>query len=349
MVMGELGSMPVFETYASRAADAAKAGSSDVYTYDKLPPFLREQISQILTACIGPGWKVSSDQFGSSPPNANKDWEAIAAVMRREVGSFVGSILPFDRRYAYGQCINYIKFGGDLDGILSLVEICGLMMIRLTESDPWGHRRADRGATADPADGLVELNERFLRGGVGYQFENGQIVRVDSQYVHAEVVKEALRLLCEPEFEKANAEFLTAHRHLREGNLRDCNTAALRSMETVLKAICDARGWTRQTGDTVERLLAIVCGEGLFPDYLGGYFTNLIGAMKAGVPKVRDRQGGHGAAPGDDPVPDHIGAFALHLTAANIVLLVKAHQALLLASPIGSPPVKSGKSSGNLY
>jgi hypothetical protein len=179
----------------------------------------------------------------------------------------------------------------------------------------------------DPAEGILELNERFLRAGVGYQFENGRIIRVDSQYVHAEVVKEALRLLHEPGFEQANDEFMKAHRHLREGSLRDCNTAALRSMETVLKVICDARGWTRQEGDTAERLLAIVCREGLFPDYLGGYFTNLIGAMKAGVPKIRDRQGGHGAAPGDDPVPDHVAAFALHLTAANITMLVKAHRA----------------------
>jgi hypothetical protein len=319
--------MPVFETYASRAAAAAKGGAPDVYTYDKLPPFLREQISQIFTSCIGPGWRVSSNQFVDSPPNANKEWDAIAEIMRREVESFGTSILPNDRRYTFSQCINYIKISGDLNGILSLVEICGLMMMRLSsEYDPQGYRRSNRGANEDPAEGLIELNQRFLRAGVGYQFENGQIVRVDSQYVHAEIVKEALRLLCEPEFEAANAEFMTAHRHLREGNLRDCNTAALRSMETVLKVICDARGWTHEKGDTVERLLAIVCREGLFPDYLGGYFTNLIGSMKAGVPKIRDRQGGHGAAPGDDPVPDHIAAFALHLTAANIVMLVKAHR-----------------------
>jgi hypothetical protein len=200
-------------------------------------------------------------------------------------------------------------------------------MISLTGSQ--GTFPADyRGSTADPADGIVELNQRFLQHGVGYQFENRRIIRADSQYVHAEIVKEALRLLCEPGFADANDEFMTAHRHLREGKLRDCNTAALRAMETVLKVICDARGWTHQKGDTVERVLAIVCGKGLFPDYLGGYFTNLIGAMKTGVPKIRDRQGGHGAAPGDEPVPDHIAAFALHLTAANIVMLVKAHQFL---------------------
>jgi hypothetical protein len=173
------------------------------------------------------------------------------------------------------------------------------------------------------------LNERFLRDGVGYQFENGWIVCVDSQYVHTEVVKEAVRLLHEPEFATANDEFMTAHRHLREGKLRDCNTAALRATENVSKVICDAKGWTCQPGDNFEWLLAIVQGEGLFPDYLveDGYFRNLIGAIKAGMPKIRDRQGGHGAAPGDAPVPDHIGAFALHLTAANIVMLVKAYRA----------------------
>jgi hypothetical protein len=33
--------MPVFETYASRVAAAAKAGKPDVYIYDELSTFLR--------------------------------------------------------------------------------------------------------------------------------------------------------------------------------------------------------------------------------------------------------------------------------------------------------------------
>jgi hypothetical protein len=53
---------------------------------------------------------------------------------------------------------------------------------------------------------------------------------IDSQYVHAEVVQEALRLLGAPSFGEAKEEFVTAHRHLREGKLRDPNTAALRAM-----------------------------------------------------------------------------------------------------------------------
>jgi hypothetical protein len=225
--------------------------------------------------------------------------------MAREIESFLNfGYAEREAGYDYGHCMAYLNRSDDLDGMLSLVEICALLMAKLAATDRGTSNAYGRGAVADPAEGIIELNERFLRAGVGYQFENGGIIRVDSQYVHAEVVKEALWLLHEPGFAEANTEFMTAHRHLREGKLRDCNTAALRSMETVLKVICDARGWTHEKGDTVERLLAVVRGNGLFPDYLGGYFDNLIGAMKAGVPKIRDRQGGHGAAerrPGAGP------------------------------------------------
>jgi hypothetical protein len=317
--------MPVFETYASRVADAEKAGAPDVYTYE-LSPFLRKQISQIFTECIGPGWKSQGINYDLAPEprHANGFWLAISQIIDRGIESFA---LPVDA-YAYGHCMAYLQRSNDRDGVLSLIEICCRGMNTLALSPDRSQTLYNQGATMRPEVGIVELNQRFLRAGVGYQFENERIIRIDSQYVHAEVVKDALRLLAEPGFGEANDEFMTAHRHFREGNLRDCNTAALRAMENVLKVICDARGWTHQKGDTVERLLAVVRSNGLFPDYLGGYFDNLIGAMKGGVPKIRDRQGGHGAAPGDDPVPDHIAAFALHLTAANIVMLVKAHRAL---------------------
>jgi hypothetical protein len=212
--------------------------------------------------------------------NANEIWDKIAKVARREIESFLYFGISNEvNEVLYEHCMEYLRNSNNVADVLSLVEFCAQEMGELARS---GNASAFlRGATEDPAEGVVELNERFLRAGVGYQFENGEIIRVDSQYVHAEVIKEALRLLCEPGFEEANTEFMTAHRHLLEGTLRDCNTAALRSMENVLKVICDARGWERREGDNIERLLAIVRRERLFPDYLGGCFDNLIGAMRA--------------------------------------------------------------------
>jgi hypothetical protein len=52
--------MPVFETYAARAAAAEKANKPDVYVYDHLPPFLRKQVLKIFSECLGsqsPCWE----------------------------------------------------------------------------------------------------------------------------------------------------------------------------------------------------------------------------------------------------------------------------------------------------
>ena len=222
--------------------------------------------------------------------------------------------------------MNYLKSSPDLTGVLSLIEVCCRVMQQMAKLPKY--ELPGLGVEEHPSEGLQEINERFRNAGVGYQFESGNIVRVDSQYVHAEVVKPALGLLSAPEFAEADREFRLAHEHYRAGNLRDCNTAALRSMETLLKAICDARNWTYDPGSTVERLIAVVRANGLFPDYLGGYFDNLVGAMKAGLPKIRDKDGSHGAAPDQPPVPEHVAGFALHLTASNIVLLAQAHRNL---------------------
>jgi len=99
-------------------------------------------------------------------------------------------------------------------------------------------------------------------------------------------------------------------------------------MESLLKVICEARGWQHDPGATVEKLISVARQNGLFPDYLGGSFDQLIGAMKGGLPKVRDKQGGHGAAPKEQPIPDYIAGYALHLTASNIVFLAKAYEAM---------------------
>jgi hypothetical protein len=49
---------------------------------------------------------------------------------------------------------------------------------------------------------------------------------------------------------------------------------------------------------------------------------------KAGLPKIRDKDGGYDAAPNQAPVPEHIAGFVLHLAASNIVMLVQTHRAL---------------------
>ena len=60
-----------------------------------------------------------------------------------------------------------------------------------------------------------ELNQRFREHGVGYQYESGKMIRVDSEFIHSEAVKPALTMLSGPIYEGANAEFRSAHEHYR--------------------------------------------------------------------------------------------------------------------------------------
>ena len=309
--------MPVLNGYATRKREAEQSGVADVYVYDALPAFLRRQLALIFTSCFGPGLQ----NYGG---NNESVWDFLANTMYREVESFE---IKASRISNHDKCLSYLTNSTDVPGVLEFVELCcRLMEMRYAKMPE--HQRALYGVTQDATDGLEEINVRFRQNLVGYQYISDEIVRVDSEFMHSEVVKTALSLLQGPIFEDANNEFRKAHSYYLAGDIRDCNTAALRSMESALKAICHARDWPFDAGASVERLIVTVRQHNLFPDYLSGSFDQLIGAMKGGLPKVRDKQGGHAGAPQDAPVPEYIGGYALHLAASNIVLLTKAYGTL---------------------
>jgi hypothetical protein len=86
--------MPVFETYASRLVAATKAGAPDVYIYNKLPPFLRKQVSLIFDECIA---------------SASRDWAAIAKIMNRDVETFA-----IRTQYPSFNCMEYLRTSQDV-------------------------------------------------------------------------------------------------------------------------------------------------------------------------------------------------------------------------------------------
>src|SRR5207245_1716762 len=93
-------------------------------------------------------------------------------------------------------------------------------------------------------EAIQELNFRLQQAGVGYQFESGEIIEVNSQYIHAQAVRPALALLLDPRFAGPHQEFLHAHecyRKARAGNakgLEDAIATALKAYESTLKVIC---------------------------------------------------------------------------------------------------------------
>lgn len=190
------------------------------------------------------------------------------------------------------------------------------------------NRAYECGASQRADDALNELNIRFRENGFGYQFENGEFIRVDDQYVHAEVVKPALALLAEPGFEKANEEFMTAHKHYRTGDTKDAVVAANRAFESTLKAICEKKRWPYEKGARASDLVSVVRKAGLFPEQLDNGLDSYVSMMKTGLPGFRNKAGGHGEAPKAPRAPDYFASYAIHLTESNILLAINAYRAL---------------------
>ena len=163
---------------------------------------------------------------------------------------------------------------------------------------------------------ISELNHRFLEHGVGYQYESGQIIRIDSQFIHAEIVRPALHLLSASIFKSANDEFLRALQSFQKQEWGNCVTRCANSLESVMKIVCKEKGWEENPDKLrAARLLRIVVEN----SNLDPYYVKLLELPHI----IRNEKGGvHGTSEIPTVLPEHIAQFVVNMTASSILLLV---------------------------
>lgn len=171
---------------------------------------------------------------------------------------------------------------------------------------------------------IEELNERFLYAGVGYQYENDEIIRIDHQYVHKEILKPALEIIHNQAFEKVNEDYSNAHKHYRNQYIKDCIVACNRAFESLLKSICNECEWEYDPNNRASDLIKIIHKNGLFPVGMEKTIDNYIMTLKTGVPELRNHFGGHGSSSQSSSPSIYMAEYVLHLTATNIVFLYNA-------------------------
>ena len=108
---------------------------------------------------------------------------------------------------------------------------------------------------------------------------------------------------------------------------KECLNECLKAFESCLKTICKKRNWQYDDKrSTAKDLIQIVFDNGLIPSFMQSHFSALKSTLESGLPTVRNRQAGHGQGSTQVIVPEYIAAYALHLTASNILLLANADQ-----------------------
>ena len=308
--------MPVIDTFAKRMERARNAGKPVIYEYDNLSKKFRVQVVWVLRGLV--------EEIFVLPVDRSSLWEEIHKTFGREMGlaALVNEGGPSEH-----QCLNFILRDPDVEQILSLIEIAIRHIDAFIRSDFYLLKQR---AFPILDSAISELNQRFQENAIGYQYQHppGQIVRMDSQFLHAEVVEPAVSLLSDEGFTGALDEFLKAHKHYREGNNKEAISSALNAFESVMKTICEYRGWECDAQKaTASALIRTLLDNNLIPSEMQSHFTGLRATLEGGVPTIRNKFAGHGQGSEPVEVPAHFASYALHLTASNIVFLVESHKA----------------------
>ena len=322
--------MPVYKTFAKRQAESA--GKPAIYHYDTLPDRLREQVAQILKGAIGDPTDSRHWITRRHPlPTAgliNHRWASIHDTMKKEMGvpKLVNALNPTPWRYME-SCLRFVREHEQIDWVLSLIEIAFVVIEQMREYNDPTQSFAPK---QPPDDAIAELNHRFLEHSIGYQYQAGQIIRLDSLYLHHEAVERAITLLHAPDFNEALQEFKEAHRHYREQRYKEAIASSCSAFESTMKIICDLRGWSGgNKGSTASALIKVLFNNGFVPSWMESHFTALRATLESGLPTVRNQpgHGTHGKGPTPVEVPDYLAAYCLNLAATNIVFLIEAHNA----------------------
>jgi hypothetical protein len=318
--------MVVWELYSKRRKKEL-GQSPDVFTYDSIPSALRAQVVHMWDDAIGVPY-YSSGRVGETEKIQNT-YLRIAKILRREYGLFKLSVAqdPEDKGEARDDLVRWFLKEEDNEHALDAIELT----FRIIDVYCGQHSYLQGRKNEEITKGVIEeLNTRFKEHGVGYQFTDGKLLRVDSQLVHAEVVMPALAVLRGNHFAGAQEEFLSAFEHYRHGKKEEALVDACKSFESTMRAICDKRGWAYDKNKASASDLVNIClSEGLIPSFWQGHFAALRTVLQSGIPTARNRQAGHGSGTQARPEPpDELVGYVLHMTASTILFLSESEKRL---------------------
>jgi len=288
----------------------------DVYHYDDIPMPLRAQLVHILRDLFG---------FVEEDYDINgclRTFEKIHHMLCREYGRF--HLSPRIMDTSDNKVVDFIMKHAGHEQVLDTIEVSFRLAAFRVYSNELGPQISER----DLSNAIAELNSRFREHGVGYQYGSGEIIRVDSQLIHAEVVKPVLALLAAEGYEGANAEFLKAFEHYRKGNTKECLNECLKALESAMKVICTKRRWSFRPTDTASVLIDVCLKNSLIPQMIQSHIGGVRSALQSGIPTVRNRLSGHGQGTQVVDIPPHYASYMLHLTATTIHFLVESEKAL---------------------
>jgi hypothetical protein len=293
-----------------------KENQKSIFKYNEIPQTLRVQIMHIWRDSIG-RYDSSRFQYGR---NSNGNWDYIHKSLCKEYGVIS---LSTKGNNSIENCFAFLQEEKSVERVLDIIELS----FREIDTEIRDERFFwdEMGITQSPDEAIEELNKRFQEHGIGYQYLNGKIVRVDSDYIYREAVEPAVNLMFGEGFEGASEEFMNAHEHFKKGNDKEAVTEALKAFESTMKTIFVKKGWKLPPKQTASPLIAGLFAMELIPSNLQTQLNSLKTTLE-GLATIRNQTTAHGQGEKSVKIPRHLVAYALHLCATNIVFLIEAYK-----------------------
>lgn len=295
-----------------------------MYRYDMIPPQLRVQIVHIWQDTLGDPNK-DDDYSGIK----RTTYQNIADALCREYGVFflgAKNQRQYRSYHPFDELVSFFLSETEIEKIIDVIEITFITIDKsIRRYDYFNSSNFDYIVNKS----IEELNIRFREHSVGYFYNNDKIIRIDSQFIHDSVVKPSLVVLHGKLYSNAEAEFLSAHTHYRDGKHREALVDCYKAFESVMKIICTKRKWEFDANKSANHLVDVLMKNGLIPSYWQNHFNSLRTILETAIPTPRNKTAGHGAGAALMPTPPaDLVAYVLHMTAATILFLTESEKKL---------------------
>lgn len=301
----------VFELFSRRNNKELK---EDIYEYDLVPQSFRIQFAIIISGVVN-GFKERHHT------DSSRFWKKIVTEIEVEFG-----ILSLEASLAYNKSNDY-----NLNSVMSFLlstsnekalDVMDLLVFYHYIYAQYNHDIKEKWQVA-----IDRINKKLKENSLGYEIVENQIVRIDNQFIHKEIVKESIKLLQDQNFNAVSQEFLKAHKHYKEENYKDAIVNAGKAFESTMKTICSKKGYLYDAQkDTASTLIRHLSDNKLIPSYMNNHIHGLKQALENSASVLRNKNGGHGQGDRIIEIDESIVRYTLNLCAANIVFLVERYK-----------------------
>lgn len=305
----------IFNSFSRRTPDAAKKAS------DNIPATARVRVTRWCMELYR--GERPSNIVGRGDHNA-EFWQEMYRRLLYRTGKT--TLTPTDRGNTPMEAANYLLNCSTAEFLDFLEDIFNNDV--LTHVSLWDNNIVDELNTILRQDNLPYRVTNFVvedivhssgmfRGRSGTQVRTyPKVILQESEVLEQGAMVPALELLAQPHFASANKEFIAALEDYRKGDIGDCLVKAGSAFESVMKVICDRKGWAYNQTDTAGPLIKIIIAN----TSLQNYFEPLL----IGVGTIRNKLStAHGAGTTTKQPSRHVAQYVLNLTASAILMLTQ--------------------------